>query len=425
MPTMDLNNWLVVIAGAGIVIGVVAGVYFYVRAERYRERGALLQRHFDQLQSDKNQLTELLTIAQKEIGALTAHKETFGQTQETMKVEFRNAANQLFEEVSQKFTTQSEKKIGDILLPLSQRIGEFQKNVDEKFGAQGKEQHTLKAEIGRIVTMNEQMRLQTESLTKALRGDVKAQGNWGEVMLERILDESGLVKGRDYITQGESMGLQGAEGNRLKPDVIVNLPGNQHIIIDSKVSLTAYERYCRETDDAQKELHLQEFIRSLKNHVIGLEKKRYQDIEGLNTPEIVLMFMPLEGAFSLAIQNDHELHSFAWNRKVGFVSPSTLYVTLVAVASAWRVENQNRNVFEIAKEAGNLYDKVVGFVGDMEDIGKKLAGTQDAYSNAFKKLRDGQGNIIRRVENLKILGAKTTKSLPKEMLQNDEPEEAA
>jgi len=411
---MELSGWLVGIACAAAALG---SLWLFMRYVKISERYQALARMYEQTAQEKTQLAELLNIAQKEIGSLSAHKDTFGKTQEMMKVEFQNTAHKLFEEVSQKFSTQSEKKIGDILLPLSQRITDFQKKVDDAFGEQGKETFSLKNEIKNIVSMNESMRVQTESLTKALRGDVKAQGNWGEIMLERILDESGLVKGRDYITQGEAMGLTGAEGNRLKPDVIVKLPGNQHIIIDAKVSLTAYERYCREGDEQEKALHLQEFIRSLKNHIIGLEKKRYQDIEGLSTPEIVLMFMPLEGAFSLAIQHDHELHSFAWNRKVGFVSPSTLYVTLVAVASAWRVENQNRNVQEIASEAGGLYDKFVGFVGDMQDIGKKLAGTQGAYDEAFKKLSTGNGNIMTKIEKLKKLGAKTSKALPKEMLQ--------
>lgn len=410
---MDFTNWLVVIAGAC----VLSSLWLFMRYVQIRERGRTVTKMYEQAIAEKNQLAELLSLTQKEIGALQAHKDSVGQSQEAMKLEFRNTANQLFEEVSQKFTHQSEKKIGDILLPLQQRLTDFQKKVDESFGAHGKEQHMLKTEIARIV-------LQADSLTKALKGDVKAQGNWGEVMLERILEESGLVKGRDYITQGESLGLAGAEGERLKPDVIVKLPGNQHVIIDSKVSIKSYERYCATHDDAEKAHQLQEFTTSLKNHVMGLAKKRYQDIKGLNTPEIVLMFVPLEGAFSLAIQSDHELHSFAWNRKVAIVSPSTLFVTLIAVASAWRVENQNRNVQRIAEEAGGLYDKFAGFLDDMKKIGSQLGSVHSSYESAMNKLSTGTGNLVKRVENLKTLGAKTTKSLPREMIADDQAEEA-
>ena len=412
---MEQANWLVVIAGVGGVFALGC-VWLSVRVASLQERIRFLRKEAD----DKVQLAELLSLAQKKIAGLEAQKDMLAHAQDTMKTEFRNTANQLFEEVSSKFTTQSEKKIGDILLPLSQRIGEFQKNVDEKFGVAGKEQHTLKAEIARIVTMNEQMRLQAENLTRALRGDVKAQGNWGEIILERILEESGMTKGRDYVTQGAELDLKGEDGNRLRPDVIINLPDSKHVIIDAKVSLTAYERYCREGDETARALHLREFINSIRTHINGLEKKRYQDIEKLNSPGFVFMFMPIEGAYSLAVQQDPELHVFAWSKKIALVCPTTLLTSLELIASQWRIENQNRNVQEIAREAGGLYDKVVGFVADMQDIGRRLTGTQVAYGDAFKKLSDGQGNIIRRVENLKILGAKTTKALPKELLEVEE-----
>lgn len=413
---MNSTFWLVVIAG----ITTFSCLFLFMRSVQMRERLRAASRQLEQTLADKAQLTELLALAQKEIGALSAHKDSLGKAQEAMKLEFRNTANQLFEEVSQKFTTQSEKKIGDILLPLSQRIGEFQKNVDEKFGTQGKEQHTLKAEIARIVTMNEQMRLSTENLTKALRGDVKAQGNWGEVMLERILDESGLVKGSDYIVQGEDMGLKGSEGNRLRPDVIIHLPDDKHVIIDSKVSLTAYERYCRESDDAARELQLREFVRSIKAHVTGLEQKRYQDIEKLNSPDFVFMFLPVEGAFSLALQCDQELHSFAWGKKIALVCPSTLFASLMTIASLWRIERQNKNAQEIAQQAGGLYDKFLGFINDMQDIGDKIGKSNSAYENAMGKLSGGRGNLVARVEKLRKMGATTTKSLPKEVLFDED-----
>ena len=415
--TMILSDWLVTIAGGGFAC---ASAWLLLRNTQLKERAYALGRIYEQTTQEKTQLAELLSLAQKEIATLSAEKQMLGHAQDSMKLEFRNTANQLFEEVSAKFSLQSEQKIGNMLAPLKERIGEFQKKVDDSFGTQRIEQNTLKAEIARIVNMNEQMRLQTENLTKALRGDVKAQGNWGEVMLERILEESGLIKNADYTLQGEEMGLTGEHGGRLKPDVIVNLPDGKHVIIDAKVSLTAYERYCREPDDTGRAVQLREFITSIKNHITGLEKKRYQDIEKLSSPDFVFMFLPVEGAYSLALQHDQELHSFAWNRKIALVCPSTLFASLSTIASLWRIEKQNRNVQEIAREAGGLYDKVVGFVSDMQDIGKKLGSTQAAYDDAFKKLSDGTGNIVKRVENLKTLGAKTTKSLPRDLVLMDD-----
>lgn len=393
---MELADWLVVIGGAAGVLALLC-LWLALRVAQLKERVLLLARHGE----EKSKLA-----------------------QDAIKLEFRNTANALFEEVSRKLSTQSEKKIGDLLSPLQQRIAEFQKKVDDSFGAHGKEQHTLKAEITRIVDMNEKMRQQTESLTKALRGDSKAQGNWGEVMLERILDESGLVKGSDYIVQAEEMGLKGAEGNRLRPDVIVNLPDGKHIIIDSKVSLTAYDRYCATDDDAARQLHVSDFLSSLKNHIVGLEKKRYQDIEKLQSPDFVFMFVPLEGAYSLAVQQNTELHTFAWNRKIALVCPSTLFASLVTIASLWRIDRQNKNAQDIAQRAGYLYDKFLGFLTDMQDIGDKIARSQAAYENAMGKLSSGRGNVVARVEQLKTMGATTTKSLPKELLHTAEAEEA-
>ena len=411
---MEQGNWLVVIAAAGGLFALGC-VWLSLRVARLQERVRFLRKEAE----DKVQLAELLSLAQKKIAGLEAHKEALAHAQDTMKTEFRNTANQLFEEVSQKFTVQSEKKIGDILLPLSQRIGEFQKNVDEKFGIAGKENHTLKAEIARIVTMNEQMRLQAENLTKALRGDVKAQGNWGEVILERILEESGLQEGIGYTLQGKEMGLKDAHGNPLKPDVVVHLPDNKHIIIDSKVSLTAYERYCGEQEDAQKLSHLKEFLQSIRNHVAGLSGKNYAAHDKLLSPDFVLLFMPIEGAYSLALQQDSALHAHAWAQKIVIVCPSTLFATLRTIASLWNIEQQNRNVKEIARQAGALYDKFVGLLDDLQKVGRQMNLAQTGYDAAMNKLSTGTGNLISRVENLKTLGAKASKSLPKELIHDN------
>lgn len=369
-----------------------------VSRERLRSLANEKQALADDYENTRRTLTEYherAVKAETEIKSLT-------REQDRMKLEFKNTATQLFEDMSNKFSQESEKKIGDLLNPLRERLGDFQKKIDESFSQHGKEQHTLKAEIEKIV-------LKTDSLTKALRGDVKAQGNWGEVMLEKILEESGLRRGVDYVAQGGDMGLSGPEGNRLRPDYIINLPEGKHIIVDSKVSITAYDRYC----EKQEDLHLKEFLRSLKTHINGLEQKRYQDIDKLDAPEFVLMFLPLEGAYSLALQHDRELHSYAWGKKIAIVCPTTLFVTLQTIASIWRREQLNQNVQEIARQGGALYDKFSGFVDDMDKIGKQMGMLQQTYDNAMGKLKTGTGNLIGRVEKLKQLGAKTTKTLPK------------
>lgn len=353
--------------------------------------------------SEKTQLHERVVTAETKRSLLEQELE---KTEAKLRTEFKNTATNIFEDFSNKFSTQSEKKIGDLLNPLRDRLGEFQKMIGDSFATQGKEQHSLKTEIEKIV-------LQTDSLTKALRGDVKAQGNWGEVMLERILEESGLRAGEDYIIQASGLGLSSAEGGRLQPDVIVNLPDKKHIIIDSKVSLTAYERYCGETSDDLRQLQIKEFIKSIKAHVIGLEQKRYQDIEKLGTPDFVLMFLPIEGAYSLAVQADSELHSYAWGKKIVLVCPATLFATLRTISSIWRIERQNLNAQEIARQGGALYDKFVGFLADMEDINKHINMLHKVYESASGKLTSGRGNLISQAEKLKTLGVKTSKSLPK------------
>ncbi len=370
----------------------------------------MLQQELDNLRdelefarSERTQFHERVVTAETKRELL---EEELEKTQEKLRLEFKNTATNIFEDFSNKFTLQSEKKIGDLLNPMRERLGEFNKMVSDSFSTQGKEQHSLKAEIEKIV-------LQTDGLTKALRGDVKAQGNWGEVMLERILEESGLRSGEDYIIQGTGMGLNNKDGGRLQPDVIINLPDKKHIIIDSKVSLTAYERYCNEGDEALRQIQVKEFVKSIKAHVNGLEQKRYQDIEKLGAPDFVMMFLPIEGAYSLAVQADSELHSYAWGKKIVLVCPATLFATLRTIASIWRIERQNVNAQEIARQGGALYDKFVGFLGDMEEINKHINNLHKAYDNASSKLSSGRGNLLGQVEKLKTLGAKASKSLPK------------
>lgn len=331
--------------------------------------------------------------------------------------QFENLANKIFEEKN----SQSKQQLKELLNPLEKDLAGFKTHITESFGNHAKEQFALKNEIQNIVKVSNEMKFQTESLSKALKGDSKVQGNWGEVILERILEASGLRKGENYNAQGAGMGLKHPEhGGTQKPDVIVYLPEGKHAIIDAKVSLTSYERYCADEDDAARTEHLNQFLLSVKSHVRGLEERRYQDTAGLDTPDYVLMFMPIEGAYALAMQQDPELHAHAWDKKVIIVCPSTLFAILKIIASMWKLERQNKNADEIAKRGGALYDKVAGFVGDMLSLGKKLDAAQSEYESALSKLSKGSGNVLRQAQMLQELGVKNAKTIPQDLLNHEE-----
>ena len=383
-----------------------------------------------QLTEAKNRadkLQENLSITQQQNARLTADK-THAETQlvehknnvAQMGVQFENVANKILEEKNKKFNEQSQKDITNLLTPFKDQFQQFQTVVKDSFGTQAKEQFALKEEIKRVVEVHESMTLQTRGLTDALKGDSKTQGNWGEVMLEKILDDSGLRKGQDYIVQGAGMGLKESEtGKSQRPDVVIHLPDNKHVIIDSKVSLTHYEGFCSAETAEEKSQYLAQFLRSVKKHVTDLQDRGYEHIDKLESPDFVLMFMPIEGAYALAVQSDTELHRYAWDKKIVIVCPSTLFATLKTIASIWRLELQNKHAVEIARQGGELYDKVVGFIEDMDAIGSQLGKVQKTYDGAMNKLSTGRGNIIGKTEKLKTLGAKAKKSMPTEFL-NDE-----
>ncbi len=416
MPfTPDVISVLLGVAGVALGFGLARFVYGKYVAD------------CDRLNKEVQQLLQEKTKAETENAAFAEtvrqHKADIAEMEKKFALQFENLANRIFQEKSATFKKESQEGLGQLLNPLKEKLQEFQKKVDDSFGQQAKEQFSLRKEIENIVSVNEKMSLQTENLTRALKGDVKAQGNWGEVMLEKILEESGLRRDDDYTLQGAELGLKDAEGRAQKPDVIVNLPENKHIIVDAKVSLTHYERYCAAEDDATRSTALKDFIASIRAHVAGLEQRRYQDTGKLGTPDLVLMFMPVEGAYSLAVQEDASLHSNAWDRKVVIVSPVTLFATLRTIASLWRIERQNRNTLEIARQGGMLYDKVAGFVKDMDDLGKKLSAAHDVYDKAYKNLTTGPGNIVKRTQDLQALGVKTSKTLPQGLLEDDTEED--
>ncbi|HDO27226.1 MAG TPA: DNA recombination protein RmuC, partial [Bacteroidetes bacterium] len=280
-----------------------------------------------------------------------------------------------------------------------------------------KDQTNLLAELKNLQALSLQLGKDAKNLTKALKADTKKQGNWGEVVLERILEESGLIKNQEYFIQESG---QNEEGRRLRPDVVIKLPEDKQLIIDSKVSLTAYQEYIVQEDEKLREQAVKRHLDSVKNHVKELSEKNYPGIKGMNTPDFVLMFMPVEPAFGVALQADPGLFNYAWERKIVIVSPTTLLATLRTIESIWRQEKQTRNALEIAEQGGRLYDKFVGFLADLEKIGTHLDRASDSYREAHKKLKSGRGNILGQVEKMKILGAKTSKSLPSQYLEPDE-----
>jgi DNA recombination protein RmuC len=340
---------------------------------------------------------------------LDKQAEELEQIQKKFSAEFENLANRIFEDKSKKFTEQNKSNIDGILKPLGEKIKDFQKRVEETYDKESKQRFSLKEEIARLNELNMQMSREAQSLTRALKGDSKTQGNWGEMVLQRVLEKSGLEKDREFLVQ-ES--LKTEEGERQQPDVILVLPEKKNMVIDSKVSLTAYERFMSAEEEDTREAALKEHLLSIKNHIRELSEKKYQDLYDINSPDFVLMFMPVESAFVLAVQHDQNIFSEAFNKNIVIVSPSTLLATLSTIASIWRQEKQNKNALKIATESGKLYDKFVNFVADLDEIGKKLGDTRKAWDNAHKKLSSGAGNLIKKVEDIKKLGAKATKALP-------------
>lgn len=339
---------------------------------------------------------------------LAEQKEEIEQTRRHFQREFENIAEKLLKEKSREFTDVNKLSIDAILNPLKENIKAFEEKVDKVYNMEAAERNTLKGVITQLMDLNKLISTEASNLTKALKGDNKKQGNWGEVILEKVLERSGLVRDREYRVQAS---LNNADGSRLQPDVIIDLPDDKHLIIDSKVSLIAYERLVNCETEEERKLYSKAHVESLRNHVHGLSSKSYHDLYQVNSPDFVLLFVPIESSFSFAVQLDADLFSDAWDKRVVIVSPSTLLATLRTIASIWKQERQNRNVLEIARLSGAMYDKFVGFMADMESIGKNINQTQSVYNNAFNKLVEGNGNLTKTAEKIKGLGAKANKQL--------------
>lgn len=339
---------------------------------------------------------------------LETQKTELEQLQKKFTTEFENIAHKILRQNSAEFTQANQRNIGDILNPLKEKIEKFEKKVEETYEKGLKDQTNLQAEIRNLHDLNTKISQEANNLTRALKADTKKMGNWGELILERILEQTGLVKGQEYFTQYTD---RTEDGSLIRPDVVVVLPDKKHIIIDSKVSLIAYDAYVNADDEPEKDKWLKAHVESIREHVKGLSEKNYQDAVNLDSPDFVLLFMPLESAFSLAIQRDPELFNLAWQRKIVIVSPTTLLATLKTIESIWKHEKQTQNAIEIARQGASLYDKFYSFMTDLEKIGSQIDSLKGTYDEAHKKLSTGRGNLIRQAEKLKQLGVKTEKSL--------------
>lgn len=344
-------------------------------------------------------------------------KEEVEKLQEKFAKEFENLANKILDEKSSKFTEQNKENMKNILSPLQEKIQLFEKKVDDTHKESIDYHAALRQQILGLRDMNIQMSKETLNLTKALKGDSKMQGNWGELILERVLEKSGLEKDREYFVQQSHTN---AEGNRVFPDVVINLPDGKKMIVDSKVSLTAYEKFINEEDDSLKNGFLKEHVSSIKRHVEQLGDKNYQDLYQMESPDFVLLFIPMEPAFALALNEDTTLYNKAFEKNIVIVTPSTLLATLRTIDSMWANQKQQENAFEIARQAGALYDKFEGFVADLIKVGKKIDESKVEYQGAMNKLVDGKGNLITSVEKLKKMGAKAKKALPDNILNRAE-----
>jgi DNA recombination protein RmuC len=345
---------------------------------------------------------------------LKEQEEKYREIQEQLKAEFKNLATDILEEKSKKFSESSRKDIGELLKPLQNKIEEFKKQVNEVYEIEGRERFSLIREIKQLAELNTKLTTGAENLTKALKGDSKMQGDWGEMILENILEQSGLTKGREYLVQET---YDNAEGRKSRPDVVVRYPGNRCVIIDSKVSLTNYEQYVNAQTEEERKQAIKLHLNSVSKHIKELSAKNYQDLlNDCKSPDFVMMFMPVEPAYLLAVQNSPELWSEAYKKKVLLISPTNLIAALRMISELWHQDKQNRNVARIAEESGKLYDKFVGFLEDMDKLEKQIGKLNETYTDARKKLEKGSGNLIGKAELIKKLGAKQKKTMPSSFL---------
>lgn len=399
---------MVYIIGGGLVLLAILATLLIAKS-----------RTANQLQKDKEALLSQLSKAETQLAytqqALKDAKETSEKLSTQLKLEFAEIAHKVMLSNSEQMRAKSEEKIGELLNPLKTELGEFKKKVDDVYVAEAKERHVLKVEIDRLITMSQQVSQEANNLTTALKGNNKTQGNWGEMLLESILEHSGLVKGREFVTQAfikDAGGniIKDEEGRGLQPDVTVYYPDQRTIIIDSKVSLVHWEQYINSEDDAERTRALNQHLASIKTHIDGLSRKNYPKYA--KALDYVLLFVPIEPAFLEAVKKDTNLWKYAYDKQIMLVSPTNLLAVLKIIADLWKVEQQNQNAIEIAEKAGMMYDKFVLFLESMESVGNGIKNAQTAYDKAMGQLNTGRGNLVGRAEELKKMGASAQKQIP-------------
>ncbi len=403
----------------GTLVGLFLGSLLF------KSRSAEIRGRFDGLKEEHQKLaaelakekesvlkfaTENSTLKEKQRGTEEKLKD-LNEVKNQLTREFENLAGKIFQEKMSSFQKESTSNMDTVLKPFKEKLSEFQSTVTRYREDEMKESATLKNEIGTMVKLNQKLSLDAENLTKALKGDNKLQGNWGEFILKKVLESSGLREGEEYTLQGKDLSLKNSEGDFQRPDAIVNLPDNKHIIIDSKVSLIGYDRFIAAENQTLREIGAKDFITSLKTHIKQLSEKKYQSLDKLITPDFVLLFVPIEGAFATALQTEPELFQFGWDKKIILVSPTTLMVTLRTIESIWKQEKQNKNAFQIAKLAGELYDKFGGFVDDIQSLKVSLERSTKNVDDALTKLSTGRGNVLSKFEKMKELGAQASKTI--------------
>ena len=407
------------IAGGGIVYLVLrswlAGKQQYMKEKvtGLEEETLALERQNKEKEAEIITLTRELAVAttnHKNLkGKLEEQKSEISNLQDRFRIEFKNLANEILEEKSKKFTEQNRSNLDQLLKPLGEKIRDFEKKVGEVYDKEAQQRFSLKEEVKRLAELNLKISADAENLTRALKGDSKSQGNWGEMILESVLERSGLVKDREYVVQPS---FQGDDGRRMQPDVVVTYPGNRSVIIDAKVSLTAYERLVDASSPDLREKYLKEHLNSIRNHVSELSNKNYLDIYQVQSLDFIMLFLPVEPAYMVAIKEDPEIWNYAYDRRILLISPTNLLAALKMIASLWRQEYQNKNALEIARQSGDLLDKFYALLSDLNDLGNRLKLTQKSYDDAINKLSEGKGNLIRRAQRIQELGAKTKKNLP-------------
>lgn len=394
-----------ILTGIAFLVGLALGFFF--------TKTKMKVTFLEETHHLKSQLESAQLRLELEAQNHAEKNESFQKQLQTLNAQFENLAQKIFEEKSQKFTEMNQKNITAVLDPIKERLKEFQTKIETSHAQEQVERGFLRGEVTKLIELNKTMSLEAHNLTKALKGENKTQGNWGELILENILERSGLRKGEEYISQGAGMGLTNDDGSKIQPDIIVNLPDGKHIIVDSKMTLVAYEQFSSAETSEEQEKYAKIHVDSLKRHIDQLSEKKYHSSDKLITPDFVLLFMPLEPAFALAFRHKPEIFQYAWDRNIAVVSPTTLLATLRTVSTLWKQDRRVKNALEIAERGGRLYEKFAGLLKDLQNLGDKLESAQLAHRDTIKKLSEGKGNLMDQVEELKSLGAKTEKHLTK------------